>query len=81
MAYNYHRRHMKQIAEAQVKAGEAGSDATNTSGIEDAAAAAHNLPIPNRIEDWNPNQGVYRKVRRVYFLSKNAPTALHALVC
>lgn len=50
MACNYHRRHMKQMAEA--KASESSKNADEVS----------NLPEQLNHDEWNPNQIVYRKV-------------------
>ncbi|RWS27642.1 regulator of G-protein signaling 7-like protein [Leptotrombidium deliense] len=63
MAYNYHRRHMKQIAEAQAKAGESVSGSTSGTNVDENAS--HNLSNANHIEDWNPNQIVYRKMEQI----------------
>lgn len=66
MAHHYHRRQMRQIAEAQAKAGEsASSSGVNASGANSEDQPATNHPTLNDsvpCEDWNPNQIVYRKV-------------------
>lgn len=60
---------MKQIAEAQVKAGETaaaggggGCDSASATPSDEAGASCHNLQAGHHLEDWNPNQIVYRKV-------------------
>ena len=50
MACNYHRRHMKQMAEAK-------ANDSSKSG-----EGAGNLPEQLNHDEWNPNQIVYRKV-------------------
>ena len=51
MAYNYHRRHQKAMAEA------AASNSDPESGSSQA-----NTSTSNHCEEWNPNQIVYNKV-------------------
>lgn len=66
MAHHYHRRQMRQIAEAQAKAGESGSSSGATAGASAEEQPNHpNLNDVVRIEDWNPNQIVYRKMETV----------------
>ena len=63
MAHHYHRRQMRQMAEAQVKAGESESAVAGPSSED----SSHQQNLNNAIyfEDWNPNQIVYRKVSRL----------------
>jgi hypothetical protein len=53
MAYNYHRRHMKALAEASNSATYSDADSTSNPG---------NVSTSNHCEEWNPNQIVYNKV-------------------
>lgn len=52
MAYNYHRRHMKAVAEAN----------TASTSDSDVGSAPSNASTSNHYEEWNPNQIVYNKV-------------------
>lgn len=63
MAHHYHRRQMRQIAEAHAKAcgGEASGSGAGPSSAEDSATQ-QNLNNSCLIDAWNPNQIVYRKV-------------------
>ena len=74
MAHHYHRRQMRQIAEAQAKAGESGSSSgANASGTSSDDQPVTNHPTLNDsvpCEDWNPNQIVYRKVRTKFYNEK-----------
>ncbi|CAG2164641.1 unnamed protein product [Oppiella nova] len=56
MAYNYHRRHMKAMAEASNSASY--SDA-------DSSSSQTNVSTSNHCEEWNPNQIVYNKMEQI----------------
>ncbi|XP_074595111.1 regulator of G-protein signaling 7 isoform X2 [Brevipalpus obovatus] len=66
MAHHYHRRQMRQIAEAHAKAcgGEASGSGAGPSSAEDSTAQ-QNLNNSCLIDAWNPNQIVYRKMESV----------------
>ncbi|KAI1287676.1 Regulator of G-protein signaling 7 [Halotydeus destructor] len=68
MASNYHRRHLKQMAEAQAKASSenvANSEVGSSSSQDQTSSDSPHNMNSHHIEDWNPNQIVYRKMEQI----------------